>query len=283
MINLKAAAAVAAKDLNNIRLGAVILGPPSAGKSGCLGTFGVKTLYAYFGAETHGLISSTMHGSGDLEPYPLSFDDTGKSLNADQTYKRLLDLLADKETLKAEGIQAIALDGLTELEQVIMETSAWKSRVETEKKGVTAYSGDVTLSMFRPVMDGLRSLQRDLDMHYAVTCILDVQKYDDTGIILDGSPKLKGYDVAVGLILQIPTRIMIGTVVNEDDFQVPRFQWTAKAHRSTSDQKTKAIRKTHSFRPQVIGCDMTTFPEHSKADLSRIIAFKKSKKFVKQE
>lgn len=283
-VSLKAAAAVASKDVNNSKLlAAVLLGTPSAGKSASLGTFGVKTLYAYFGAETHGAISASTHGNCEVVLYPLSFDDTGKPLTPEQAVKRLMELLGDKETLKAEGIKAVAVDGLTELEQQIMETQTWKSRVEIEKKGVTAYAGDVTLSMFRPVLDALRSLQRDLDMHYAVTCILDVQKYDDDGTILDGAPRLKGYDVAVGLLLQIPDRIMIGPLSDDDGNIEPRFQWTAKAHRSTADQKTKVVRKTFNFRPQLIGVDMKTFPAHTKADLSRLIKYKEAKKYVKNE
>jgi hypothetical protein len=283
-VSLKAAAAVASKDLINSKLlAAVLLGTPSGGKSGALGTFGVKTLYAYFGAEKHGYVSALTHGNCELSPYPLSLDDNEKPLTPEQAIKRLMDVLTDKETLKAEGIKAVVVDGLTELEQQIMETQAWKSRIEIEKKGVTSYAGDVTLSMFRPIMEALRTLQRDLGVHYAVSCILDVQKYEDDGTILDGAPRLKGYDVAVGLLLQIPDRIMIGPMSDDNGDIEPRFQWTAKAHRSTADQKTKVVRKTFNFRPQLIGVDMKTFPAHTKADLSRLIKYKEAKKYVKNE
>jgi hypothetical protein len=282
-INLKAAAKVADADIKNTKLGAVILGTPSAGKSGILGTFGCKTLYAYFGGESHGPVSTFTHATSEVIPYPLSLDDEGKALNADQSYKRLLDLLRDKDTLKAEGIGAVAIDGLTELENAILETASWKQRVEVEKNGVTAYSGDVTVSMFRPVLDALRSLQRDIGIHYAVTCILDVRKYDDTGTILDSMPKLKGYDVATGIILQFPDRLMIGPIINDEGVAVPRLQMTAKAHRNTADQKTKVIKKTYNFRVQLAGCDMATFPETLRPDLSRMIKYKEAKKYFKIE
>ena len=282
-INLKAAARVADADIKNVKLGAVILGTPSAGKSGLLGTFGCKTLYAYFGGESHGPISTFTHSTSEVVPYPLSLDDEGKALNATQAYNRLLTLLKAKDTLKAEGIEAIAIDGLTELENAILDMPVWSERVEKEKKGQTSYAGDITVSMFRPVLDALRALQRDIGVHYAVTCILDVQKYDEVGHILESMPKLKGYDVATGIILQFPDRLMIRPTVNDEGFAVPRLQMTAKAHRNTADQKTKVIKKTYNFRVQLAGCDMATFPESLRPDLSRMIKYKAAKKYFKIE
>jgi hypothetical protein len=282
-VNLKAGAKAAEADFRNTKIGAVVLGPPSAGKSGLLGTFGVKTLYIYMEGESHGPLSISAHATSEVIPYCITRDDDNRPLNPDQALKRLQTLLADKETLKAEGIGAIALDGLTELEVLVTESATWKQRVVSEKDGNTSFAGYITISMIRPFLDQLRALQREIDVHYIVTGILDVQKYDDDGSILESVPKLKGYDVATGLILQFPDRLMIGHMTDGEGNSLPRLQTNATAHKTSKDFKTKVQRKTFNFRFQLAGCDMTTFPDTLRPDLSRLVKFKEAKKYFKIE
>ena len=157
-------------DLKNNQLGLVILGSSGAGKSRMLGTFGVKTLYLYASGEAHGPVSAA---SGGSEIVPICLDRAGdKELTADESYARLLAILADDVGLKKLGIKAIALDGATEIENIILGTTKWETTIQAAYKGVKAYAGPVTLAMFRPVMNALtrRSLVPSTPTLGAITC-----------------------------------------------------------------------------------------------------------------
>ena len=131
--NFKAAEAQVAKSIDNKCLALMLLGQSGAGKSYTIGTFGVRTLLLFGTGESHGPQSAKTAGADNVVPVCWDKDDEGNALSPDQAYKRLLEALGDSEGIKAAGFKAIALDGATELEQMIRKTLKWKQLCETDK------------------------------------------------------------------------------------------------------------------------------------------------------
>jgi hypothetical protein len=278
--DLASAIAEGNADLKNNHLGLVILGSSGAGKSRMLGTFGVKTLYLYTSGESHGPVSAA---SGGSEIVPICLDRAGdKELTADQAYDRLLAVLGDDAGLKKLGIKAVAIDGASEIENIILGTTKWEQAVQIGYKGVKAYAGPVTLAMFRPVMNALTRLQKILGIPYAMTCILNVKELGDGGAIADAEPSLKGYAVAVGIVQQFPDIVVLGQM-SKDGRATPRIQLGADVSRTTKDFNTKEVRKLQNFHPRLTGVNLDNAPETLKPDLSRLVTFKKEGTYVKEK
>jgi len=278
--NFKAAVEESVSDTKADKLGLIVLGASGSGKSRLMGTLPGKVLYVYTDSERHGVVSA-IEGGADLVPVCIDRDN-GVVLSADATYKRLLDCLSDLEGIKAEGITSIVVDGFTEIENIILETSSWKQAVLTQYKGVASYAGPVTLSLFRPIVKLLQKAQSDLGVNYIVTCILDVKETAEDGAIAEAYPKLKGFDVAVGLIQQFPDILVIGQMSKDGGFPIPRIQFVGGVTKTTKDFVTKVVRKLHNFTPRLTGADMSTFPSSIPADLGRICEAKVAKKYVKK-
>ncbi len=274
------------KVLDNKNVSGIILGASGNGKSRACGTFGVKTLYLYTGGETHGPASAevgaTLHGSGSVHPVRLDSRDgspDGEILTPDETYQHLLSILTAKDQIKKLGVGAIAIDGASEIETLICSTSAYKARVAAEYKGNTSFAGPVVLGMFRPILAALQKLQAELNIHYVITCILNIRELGDNGQILDAEPKLAGYNVATGLIQQFPDVLVIGRV-SDGEREVPMLQFGAHVHKSSKDFTTKEVRKLHNFNIRVTGVDLSEAPEMLKPNFARLIEFKKAGKYV---
>lgn len=265
------------KVLDNKCVSAIILGASGNGKSRACGTFGVKTLYLYTGGETHGPASAALGGS-EILPIRIDFD-KGQVLSPDDSFKRLLDVLGATTQLKALGIGAVAIDGASEIETLICSTSAYKARVAAEYKGNTSFAGPVVLAMFRQILAALQKLQSDLNIHYVITCILNIRELGDNGQIADAEPKLAGYNVATGLIQQFPDVLAIGRVSNGEK-EEPLLQFGAHVHKSSKDFTTKEVRKLHNFNIRVTGVDLSEAPEMIKPNFARLIEFKKAGKYV---
>jgi hypothetical protein len=278
--NFDAAIKQAEKDQNNKKLGLVLIGPPSGGKTGTAVSTGLKTLHLYTSGEAHGALVAKTYGK---QVDSICLDTEGdKLLSADETYNRILTILAAKDEIKKRKYEVIFLDGLTEIETLILNTSAWNLEVAKHYKGNKSYSGPVTLALFRPILDALRSIQRDLNIHYITTCILNVKEYGENKEIVEGEPKLRGFDVATGLIQQFPDRLVVGQMVNGTD-RLPRIQMGSTPSRNTKDQITKEVKKLYNFDPTICGVDLSGFPSHMKADLSKIIQMKEAGKYLTKE
>jgi hypothetical protein len=279
MINLAEMIKDGNKALLNKAVAAILLGPSGAGKSRTCGTFGVKTLYLHTSSEAHGAASAAVGGS---EILPICIDvEEGETLSADKSYERLLSILGAKDQLKKLGIGAIALDGATEIENLIMQTSAWKARVASEYKGVASYAGPVTLGMFRPILTALQALQRDLGVHYIMTCILNVKELGENGAITNAEPKLKGFDVATGIVQQFPDVLVVGQV-SDGDRTRPAIQLGAHVHKASKDFTTKEVRKLQNFWVRVTGADLSEAPDMLAPNLARIAEIKAAGKYTKK-
>lgn len=137
--------------------------------------------------------------------------------------------------------------------------------------------------MFRRIIAAAKELQRELDIHVIMTAIMDVKAFEDDGTISEGELKLKGFDVITFLTPQFDDRLFVSHMTDGESPAIPRLQMAISITKTTSDFKTKVLRKTFKVRPRLMGVDMSTIPDSLKADLSRVIAYKQAGKYFKEE
>jgi hypothetical protein len=279
--NFAAAEKQALKDTECRKLGLILLGQSGGGKSFAAGTFGVKTLYLYGSGESHGPTAARHSGGGNVVPVLWDYDDEGVKLAPDAAYKRLLDCLRDIESITAAGFKAVMVDGATELEALIRQTKRWEQLCLTDKgKHNNFAEGTAAGTMFRAVLDALRELQRAADVHYAMTCILDVRQLGADGAILESAPRLTGYQLADSIVPQFPDIVVVGRMLKNE---VPGhyFQFLAGVTKSSKDAAGE-IKKTVNFHPRIAGKALTDLPAAVPADLGKLAAFKAGTKKAKE-
>lgn len=270
--DFKKAQAEAAKDLNNRALGLLVLGQSGAGKSTLAGTFGEKTLYLYTTGESHGAKAAATKGSNTVVPVCIN-SVGGDLLSADKAYDRLLSVIGSVSEIKAEGFKAIVVDGATELETLIRETTRWKMMCQTEKGSHNSWAeGKATLAMFRPIIDGLKNLQRDSGIHFVMTCILDVVSMSDMGEITESKPRLQTYSVAEGVIQQFEDIVVIGRMTKGEEIE-HRIQFLADVSRESKDAKGTVV-KSMNFNARIGGLPLEKLPRTSKANLAELAKLK---------
>lgn len=254
------------------RIAAIVLGQSRAGKSYLAGTMPGKTLFLYTQGEDHGKHSARLAG-GKIVAIPFDIED-GKVLGYDSAVKKLLSILQDEQGISGAGFKSVVIDGLTELETVIRGTSQWATdcRVKSGEHNGFAEPG-ATLKMIRPVMDALRSLQRNFGIHYYMTCLLMVKETSDDGEILASEPKLIGYEVAAQLIPQFPDQIMIGRMIGPNGAEAHRLQFGAKSNK-TVKEKNGTIKKQVGFVPCLQFVPSDALPVTMKADMSAVLKLK---------
>ena len=274
MFDFAAAEKAAAKETKpEALIAAIVLGQSRAGKSYLAGTMPGKTLFLYTQGEDHGKHSARLAG-GKIVPVAFDIDETGKVLGYDTAIKRLLTILQDEEGIVKAGFKSVVIDGLTELEVVIRGTSQWAidCRAKSGEHNGFAEPG-ATLKMIRPVMDALRSLQRNHSLHYYMTCLLMVKETSDDGEILASEPKLVGYEVAAQLIPQFPDQIMIGRMISDKGVEAHRLQFGAKASK-TVKEKNGTIKKQVGFVPCLQFVPSNQLPTTLKADMGAVLKLK---------
>jgi hypothetical protein len=273
MFDFAAAEKAASKDNRpEARIAAVVLGATRAGKSYLAGTMPGKTLFLHTQGEDHGKYSAMLAG-GKIVAVSIDIGDDGKVLGADSAYRRLLDILRDGTGMAKAGFQSIVIDGLTELEALIRTTSQWTT--DCLAKGVHNGFAEpaATLKMIRPIMDALRTLQRDQGLHYYVTCLLMVKQTDEAGEILASEPKLTGYEVAAQLIPQFPDQILLGRMLNPAGAEAHRLQFGGKVTK-TVKEKNGEIKKQAGFTPALQHVPSDDLPSTMKADMAVVLKLK---------
>lgn len=275
MFNFEKANKDAEKTLSTPLVGAVILGPSGGGKSTVMGTFGVKTLYLYANAESHGPAAARSKGGKDVYPICISKTDSGEDItDPDQVYDQLLAILNSADSIKGLGIGAIVFDGLTELEGIVRGTKRWAKLCQTAKGDHNTYAETgACITMMRPVLAALQKLQRDLGVHFAVSCILSVKDISTAGDILEASAKLQGYELADSLIPQFSEVLVIGRMTRANEVK-HKFQFLTEITKS-SKEKTGAIKKCFNFGTRITGVDVDKLPPIADPDLSKIVEIKK--------
>ncbi len=274
--NFSNAIAEAAKEAAGPKsLGLMILGASGAGKSSLAGTFGVKTLYLSTNGEVHGSAAAKGLGGANVVPVSIDFAD-GKPLNADKAYDRLLSILTDVKGIEDAGFKAVVVDSATELEIMIRETTRWKVMCQTDKGTHNSWAeGKATLAMFRPVIDALKSLQKQTGAHFAMTCALEINAVADNGEITESKPRLQTYSVVEGVIQQFGDIIAVGRMSNGEQ-EAHRIQFLAGVSRDSKDAKG-VVRKSLNFNPRVTGIPLEKLPRTMEADLKQLIKLKEGK------
>lgn len=272
-----AAIAHGIKQSENKALGLLLIGPSGAGKSGTCGTLGVKTLYLYSSGEEHGSVAASTFGKDIL---PVQYDiegGVGKPLTPEATYKQLIDIISDVEQLKKLGIKAIVVESANCLEEIIQATPAWNQAVKTQYKNVVSYAGPVTIAMFKPILDGLKKLRRELNIHYVMTCAMNVRELGEDGLIIDASPMLAGYNVVENIVKEFPDILILGQMRHPaKDTMVPRIQIHSTIRKQTSDFKTKEIRKILNCSNRITGVRLEQFPPTLPPNLAKVAIAKQT-------
>lgn len=259
---------------NSPLVGAVILGCSGAGKSRAMGTFGVKTLYIYASGEDHGVQSAACNEGADI--IPLCFDsDAGKALEPDAAYARLLSILDARDKIKALGVGAVVIDGVSELEALVRNTSMFTEACKTSAgKHNTFAEPAATVTLLRPIFNALKSLQRGLKIHFALSCILDVKALGNNGEIEEASPRLTGYSVAESVVQQFGDVLVVGRMERNGEIKY-KFQFLSELSKTSKDD-TGRIKRTMNFSPRVTGA--MKVPPIMDADLKEVIKLKKGQK-----
>lgn len=273
--NFEKAVQDAKQDTENNKLFLILLGSSGNGKSFAQGTFGCKTLYLYTSGESHGPKSASTLGGSNIIPVCLDREDNN-ALGADETLKRLHTILDDTEGLKKAKIEAVAIDGASELEALIRGTAKFKAATLTKSGEHNGFAeGPATMAQFREIIAKLKRLQRAMKIHMCMTCTLVVKEYGEDGLILDSSPQLAGYAVATGLIQQFDDVMVIGRMQKKDKIGY-RLQLLAAGTKTTLDLKGE-VKKTFNYSPRLTGVDILSLGATLDADLKALAALKVGK------
>lgn len=254
------------------KLGVILLGPSGSGKSTAIGKLNVKTLFLYARGESHGAAAATTFGKDNIIPVCIDRDSEGNVLSAGLARERLLEILDSRAELVEAGIEAIAIDGATELEAIVKGSPVYTNMVAGNKYKET----DVTITLMREIILKLKDLQTDLGLHYIVTCILDQKEQSDNGEIIDSQPRLVGYRVADSVVQLFPDVVVVGPMTNGETTQ-HRFQFLAGVSKEQKDAASGAMKKTTNFRPRITGVtlgDQLTAGGTMEADLSVLAKIK---------
>lgn len=276
MLNFKAAKERAKQSLKNTNMMAIVLGPSGAGKSYLAGTFQEKTLFLYTKSEDHGFASAAIEGQANILPVCIDNDDEGNPISGDEAIKRLHLYLGSVEELKKEGVKAIVVDGATELEAIFLQTTEWKNLCKTNKGDHNNFKeSDAYKTMFRKVINQLKTTCEALDAHGMMTGILDVKDIDDKGAINEATPKLSGYGVIESVIQQFPDVLVIGSMRNKAGKMKPRIQFMTTVSKISKDE-IGDIKKAMNFNPRLKHVSRDNLPEHTAADMKELVALKKN-------
>lgn len=278
MFNFKKALEAGRQDTENRKVSLFLLAPSGGGKSFAQGSWGVKTAYLYFSqGERHGPKNAKQGAvKAGFDPenvVPICLDRIdGEDLGAEQTYEGLVTCLQDTEAFRSAGIQAIAIDSATEIEAVIRETSAYKGAISENKFN----AGFATLSMFRPIIKSLQTLQAKLGVHYCLTCLLNVKELGEFSEISSAQPSLWGYQVATGLCKQFDDVLVVGKLTHGEGMKKKDkhvFQLKANVWKDTKNKENSLVHKHTNFDIRVTGVDLGGH-FYIEPNLSRIVKAK---------
>jgi hypothetical protein len=257
------------KTLSN-RLSLMIAGPSGAGKSHLIGTYPGKVLYLTAGPEVHGVDAARKTGK-NVTAIAIDRDKTGP-LSADAALARF-DAATDPESIRTNGFELIALDGLTELEKLVRASTKWKAICTTKGGGHDSFKeGPATIAMMDHCLTRLRNLQFDQGLDIAVTCILDVTETNKaTGEIEAAKPRLQSYQVAESMIQQFGDIVIIGSM-QEAGKSGRVIQMQTDLVRKSVDLDTKEVKKIFGITPRLQGVDVV--PPYIRADLSAVLNLK---------
>lgn len=276
--DFKAAIAQATASLNSPKLELMILGSSGSGKSSCIGTLGVKTLYLYGSRESHGPKAASVLGGKNI--VPINFQHatvegsaSPRELTADETMNFLRFILGSLDWIKEEKFEAIALDGIAVLESVVKDTAEFKKKCTTAQGKINTYKEpEAAQEMISEIINLMKRCQRELGVHIVTTSMLDVKDVDAFGGILEAAPKLQSYGLAESLIAAFGDILVVGKMVKAGVVKY-RFQSGSDLTKVSKDEQGH-VKKMLNFSPRLSG---KTLPPHMDADLSEIVKLKSQK------
>lgn len=272
-VNFAKALALSEKSMNQKEIEAIVLAPSGGGKSGLMGTFGCPTLYIYSTGESHGPAAAAKQAKvtgSSILPVCMDLDDDGNKLEGDAVLGRVLDVLSDESLYDTHGVRAIAIDGVAELETYIRASAKWqKECLSASGKHNSFAEPAVTCSMFRPLFNRLKELQRTRNVHFAISAMLDVKEYGDTNDIVEAAPRAKGYQVAEMLIQQFGD-VLVVSPRKKDGKSKYQLQFLTDVTKASKDDKGN-VKRAINFSPRVKGANP---PPYMDADFRAVIALK---------
>lgn len=257
----------------------LILGPSGSGKSTLIGTLKVPTLYLYTSVENHGIVAA---GAVNKQIIPICLDrsDSGEMLNADQTFDRTMTILSDKSIV--DNVGAVALDSMTEVDQIVRKTKTFAAYCRTDKGGHNTYKeGESVMVHMKQIIEAMKGLN-NLGMHCFATCAALTKSLDDAGTLSEVTPKLLGFEGANDLIRQfqdvlLVARVNIPTESNDDPSPQHVLLFHSTITKSARDMKGQVL-KTANFSPRISGLLVDELPALMRADLSELLQIKNGKK-----
>ncbi len=267
--DFKKAIAAAERTMRNPLLEAIILGPQGAGKSYTIGTMGCKTLHLYGTRESHGPKTARVEGKENI--VPMCFTEyEGRALDPDESMEYLKTVLTDHKYLLDEGFEAIALDGMAVLEEMIKGTTEWADKCKTAKGTHNTFKEtEASLELMARVINWLKSCQRELGVHILCTGILDVKESDGFGAIVDASPRLGGFGLAEALNQHFGDVLVVGKMTRNGESKW-KFQFMTDLTRVAKDEHG-AQKKSLNFNPRLSGCKVEPIMD---ADLKKLAEYK---------
>ncbi len=270
--DFKKAIAASEKTMKNPLLEAIVLGPQGSGKSYSIGTLGVRTLHLYGTRESHGPKTSRVEGGAHI--IPLCFTEyEGRSLSSDESLEFLGSVLTNYSWIKEAGIEAIALDGMAVLEEMIKGTVEWADKCKTAKGGHNTFKEtEASLDLMARVINWMKSAQRECGVHIVVTAILDVKETDQYGAIMEATPRLGGYGLAESIVQHWGDVLVIGKMTRNGETKY-KFQFMSDLTRTAKDEHG-AQKKALNFNPRLSGCEVEPMMD---ADFAKLIQYKATK------
>jgi hypothetical protein len=278
MFDFQAAIKQATESLNSPKLELMVLGSSGSGKSSCIGTIGVKTLYLFGSRESHGPKAASVAGGPNIVPINFEFatpasGTSPRELTSDEAYSFLTFILQQDEWIKKEKFECIALDGMAVLENIVKGTAEFKRRCTAANgKHNTYKESEAAQELISEVINLLKRAQRNHGVHIVVTSMLDVKEVDAFGSILEASPKLQSFGLAETLVAAFGDVLVVGKMQKGGVVKY-KFQSGSDLVRVSKDEQGN-VKKMLNFSPRISGKQL---PPVMDADLAEVVKLKATK------
>jgi hypothetical protein len=256
---------------------AIVFGCSGSGKSSALGTTGLSTLVLHGPTENHAATNARTRASSPDLVTGLEYtirDEDGK-INPNLTYKNLLSILRDESLAKEFGV--VALDSLTELQQIIQDTHQFREFCMTDKGKINKFlEGESCVKMFNEVFAAMLVLHRK-GVHILTTCAAVIKNQDETGENVEARPMLQGFSVGDGIARSFSDVLFVNLMRTDDGIKHQLLFQPTLGMVSTDANKKVSKTSFANFTPRLSYFLREDLPESSDVDLAKIIQARKDK------
>jgi hypothetical protein len=278
MFNFEKAKAAAEKSLKSPYLELIVLGSQGSGKSFCVGTLGVPTLYLYGTRESHGPKSASVRGQDNIVPICIDYgtwkdEKVARQFTADESLEYIRWILTNHDLIRKLKVGAIAVDGLAVLEGIAKGSTEWREKCKTAAgKHNTFKEAEATQDILGDIINLVKSAQREIGLHMIVTGILDVKATDAFGAIEEAVPRMSAYGVAESMNQQFGD-IVVVSKMTKNGVSKYKFQFMTDLTRVSKDEGGNQ-KKAMNFSPRLTGVEVEPIMD---ADLSQLASLKKER------